>query len=133
MPGCETPRTGSVPPSWARPSLAVDPHLMSGRRRPILDGPLMATELAALVDDLVTESAALRSALDELRSEEWWLPTAATGWCLGDHVSHLAYFDETTFQSLVDPDQFRLDAAALRAGGDDFSDRVAAEHRLRSG
>ncbi len=97
----------------------------------------MGTELAVLVDDLVTdlvtESAALCGILDQLGSAEWRLPTAAAGWCLGDHVSHLAYFDETTLQSLVDPDQFRRDAELLTAGGDDFPDRVAAEHRLRSG
>ena len=93
----------------------------------------MGTELSVLVDDLVTESAALHGILDQLGPAEWGLPTAATGWCLGDHVSHLAYFDETTLQSLVDPDQFRRDAELLTAGGDDFPDRVAAEHRLRSG
>ena len=48
-------------------------------------------------------------------------------------MSHLAYFDGTTLQSLVDPDQFRRDAELLTASGDDFPDRVAAEHRLRSG
>ena len=93
----------------------------------------MGTEPSALVDDLVTESAALHGILDQFGPVEWGLPTAATGWCLGDHVSHLAYFDETTLQSLVDPDRFRRDAELLTAGGDDFPDRVAAEHRLRSG
>ena len=93
----------------------------------------MGIELSVLVDDLVTESAALLGILDQLRPAEWGLPTPATGWSLGDHVSHLAYFDGTTLQSLVDPDQFRRDAELLTASGNDFPDRVAAEHRLRSG
>jgi uncharacterized protein (TIGR03083 family) len=93
----------------------------------------MAAELSVLVDDLVIESVALRGVLDQLGPAEWSLPTPATGWSVGDHVSHLAYFDEMTLQSLVDPDQFRRDAELLTAGGDDFPDRIAAEHRLRSG
>jgi uncharacterized protein (TIGR03084 family) len=93
----------------------------------------MGPELSVLIDDLVTESGVLHGILDQLGPAEWALPTPATGWSLGDHVSHLAYFDETTLQSLVDPDQFRRDALLLTAGGDDFPDRIAAEHRLRSG
>ena len=69
----------------------------------------------------------------QLGPAEWWLPTPATGWSLGDQVSHLAYFDGTTLQSLVDPDQFRRDAELLTASGSDFPDRIAAEHRHRSG
>jgi uncharacterized protein (TIGR03084 family) len=97
------------------------------------DGSLVAADLGVLVDDLVAETAVLHGALDGLRPEEWSLATPAAGWSVGDHVSHLAYFDVTTLQSLLDPDQFRLDAAALRAGGDDFSDRIAAEHRSLPG
>ena len=93
----------------------------------------MAAELSVLVDDLVTESAALYGILDQLGPTEWSLPTPAAGWRVGDHVSHLAYFDEATLQSLVDPDQFRRDAELLTAGGGDFPNRIAAEHRLRPG
>jgi uncharacterized protein (TIGR03084 family) len=93
----------------------------------------MAADLAALVDDLVAETGVLHAALEGLRPEQWSLATPATGWDVGDHVSHLAYFDVATLQSLLDPEQFRLDAAALRAGGDDFSDRIAAEYRSLPG
>jgi uncharacterized protein (TIGR03084 family) len=96
-------------------------------------GSLVAADLAALVDDLVAETAVLHAALDGLRPEQWSLATPAAGWSVGDHVSHLAYFDVTTLQSILDPEQFRLDAAALRAGGDDFSDRIAAEYRSLRG
>ena len=92
----------------------------------------MAADLAALVDDLVAETAVLDAVLDGLRPGQWSLATPAAGWSVGDHVSHLAYFDVTTLQSLLEPEQFRLDAAALRAAGDDFSDRIAAEYRSLS-
>jgi uncharacterized protein (TIGR03084 family) len=93
----------------------------------------MAADLAALVDDLVAETAVLQAVIDGLRPEQWSLATPAAGWCVGDHLSHLAYFDVTTLQSLSDPEQFRLEAVALRAGGDDFSDRIAAEYRSLPG
>lgn len=91
----------------------------------------MAADLPALVDDLVAESAALDAVLGGLRPAQWSLDTPAASWTVGDHVSHLAYFDETTLQSLVDPERFRLDAEALTAGGDGFSDRVAAAYHDR--
>ena len=97
------------------------------------DGSLVAVDIAALVDDLVAETAVLHAALDGLRPEQWSLATPAARWSVGDHVSHLAYFDVTTLRSILDPEQFRLDAAALRAGGDDFSDRIAAEYRSLPG
>jgi uncharacterized protein (TIGR03084 family) len=89
----------------------------------------MAADLGALIDDLVAESDVLRAVLEQLNPEQWSLATPAVGWRVGDHVSHLAYFDGATLQSLTDPEQFLLDSAALRAGGDDFSDRIAREHR----
>jgi uncharacterized protein (TIGR03084 family) len=93
----------------------------------------MPVDLSVLVDDLVTESAALEAVLDPLRPSQWSLPTPAIGWSVGDQVSHLAYFDETTLQSLVDPDRFRHDAELLTAEGNDFPERIAAAHRGRSG
>ena len=93
----------------------------------------MVADLSALVDDLVAESAALDAVLEHLRPAQWSLPTPATGWSVGDQVSHLAFFDEATLQSLVDPDQFRRDAEVLRSGGPGFPDRIAAQHRGRPG
>ena len=58
---------------------------------------------------------------------------AGHGWVVGDQVSHLAYFDETTIQSMVDPDQFRRDAVVLTSGGGGFPDRIAAQHHGRPG
>ena len=93
----------------------------------------MAADLSALVDDLVAESAALEAVLERLRPSQWSLPTLAAGWAVGDQVSHLAYFDEATLQSLVDPDQFLRDAEVLTSVGAGFPDRIAAQHRGRPG
>lgn len=93
----------------------------------------MVADLSALVDDLVAESAALDAVLEGLRPSQWSLPTPAAQWAIGDQVSHLAFFDEATLQSLVDPDQFRRDAEVLRSGGPGFPDRIAAQHRGRPG
>ena len=93
----------------------------------------MAVELPALVDDLLAESDALDALLDGLRLEQWLLATPATGWNVADQVNHLAYFDGATLQSLMEPEQFRVDAVALTAGRENFSDHVAAEYRGRTG
>jgi uncharacterized protein (TIGR03084 family) len=85
--------------------------------------------LAALLADLVAESSALREILDPLPPPRWRLPTPAANWSIADQVSHLAFFDEAALASMTDPERFRRDAAALAAVGDDFPDRVAAEHR----
>ena len=93
----------------------------------------MAADLSALVEDLVAESAELDAVLERLRPSQWSLPTPAAGWAVGDQVSHLAYFDETTLQSLVDPEQFHRDAEVLTSGGPGFPDRIAEQHRARPG
>ena len=93
----------------------------------------MAADLQSLVADLVAESAVLDAILDSLTEQQWTLLTPADGWTIADQVSHLAYFDETTLTSLVDPDRFRVEAAALIGGGMDFPDRIAAQYRDRSG
>jgi uncharacterized protein (TIGR03084 family) len=89
----------------------------------------MAADLHALVDDLVAESADLDDTLRGLRPTQWALATPAVGWSIADQISHLAYFDEAAHLSLTDPEQFRREAARLTGRGDNFPDRVAAEHR----
>jgi uncharacterized protein (TIGR03084 family) len=85
--------------------------------------------LAALLGDLVAESQALEAILEPLPAPRWRLATPAAGWSIADQVSHLAFFDEAALASITDPERFRRDAAALAVAGDDFPDRIAAEHR----
>jgi uncharacterized protein (TIGR03084 family) len=89
-------------------------------RRALVDG---------LTDDLVAESATLRTVLAGLAAADWALDTPAAGWTVTDQVTHLAYFDDVTRLSLTDPDRFTAEAAELTADGDDYPDRVAAQYR----
>ncbi|HEY3750831.1 MAG TPA: TIGR03084 family metal-binding protein [Pseudonocardiaceae bacterium] len=94
---------------------------------------MMASDLTPLRDDLVAESEALFTILDDITPAQWFLPTPSPGWTIADQVSHLAYFDDATLLSLVDPDRFRREAAELTSAGADFADRVAADHRGLTG
>ncbi len=93
----------------------------------------MPADLKPLLDDLAAESAAVNDLLGPLMPADWRRPTPAAGWTIADQVTHLAYFDDVTLLSISDPDQFRRDAEALAAGGDDYPDRVAAAHRHLDG
>jgi uncharacterized protein (TIGR03084 family) len=93
----------------------------------------MATDLTGLINDLSAETAVLDDILAPLSGVEWRMATPAVGWRIADQVSHLAYFDETTLLSLVDPDGFRRGASALLGRGDDFPDQIAAGHRHLGG
>jgi uncharacterized protein (TIGR03084 family) len=88
----------------------------------------MPVDLASLIDDLADESDITLGLLAALSDDDWALQTPAIGWTITDQVSHLAYFDETTTQSIVDPEAFRAAAAALTAAGDDYPDRIAATY-----
>ncbi|MBJ7337578.1 TIGR03084 family metal-binding protein [Mycolicibacterium sp.] len=89
----------------------------------------MALDYPALLDDLREESDRLIEHLTPLREDQWDLPTPAQGWTIGDQVSHLSFFDDSAHLALVDPDEFRVDADELVAGGMDFPDRIAAKYR----
>jgi uncharacterized protein (TIGR03084 family) len=89
--------------------------------------------MGALTADLAAESAELYEVLSVLAEPEWNRDTPAAGWTVRDQVTHLAYFDGTAVLSATDPDRFRAEADALTAGGADFPDRIAAEHRGLSG
>jgi uncharacterized protein (TIGR03084 family) len=93
----------------------------------------MPADIGALLADLAAESAELDAVLAPLPAVDWLAPTPAAGWSIGDQVSHLAYFDQAALLSMTDPDQFRAQAAALAAGGDNFPDRVAAQFRHLGG
>jgi uncharacterized protein (TIGR03084 family) len=93
----------------------------------------MAIDMGALTADLAAESAELYEVLSVLAEPQWGLDTPAQGWTVRDQVTHLAYFDGTAVQAATDPEGFRADAAEVMAGGMDFPDRIAAEHRGLSG
>ena len=83
--------------------------------------------IAALVDDLLAETAELRRVLEPRPDRDWARPTPAAGWTVVDQVTHLAYFDDVTRISITDPERFQADAERLTAGGQDFPDRIAAQ------
>jgi len=93
----------------------------------------MTIDMAQLTGDLQAESAELYAVLAGLTEAQWRCDTPARGWCVLDHVSHLAYFDEAASLSATDPDRFLAESAALMGEGEDFPDRLAERFRSISG
>ncbi|OLL96341.1 hypothetical protein Ae406Ps2_5949c [Pseudonocardia sp. Ae406_Ps2] len=91
-------------------------------------GHLMAGLLDQVLDDLEAESRVVAAMIADLDDAGFSAPTPAAGWTIRDQLTHLAYFDETATQAVVDPEAFRRDAAVLTAEGPSFPDRIAAEH-----
>ena len=89
----------------------------------------MALDFPSLLNDLRAESDYLIAQLKGLRTEQWALSTPAAGWTIADQISHLAFFDDSARLAATDADQFRTEAAAMMAGGMDFPDRIADQHR----
>ncbi len=85
-----------------------------------------------LLDDLRFESEQLVTHLRALSDDQWGLDTPAEGWTIHDQITHLAYFDDATTMALQRPTDFRTFADELMAGGMDFPDRIAREHRSLS-
>ncbi|HEX9834566.1 MAG TPA: TIGR03084 family metal-binding protein [Mycobacterium sp.] len=83
-----------------------------------------------LLDDLGHESDQLVQRLHPLTFEQWGLSTPAAGWAIQDQVTHLAFFDDATTMALKRPTEFRSFADKLTAGGMDFPDRIAQNHRI---
>ena len=52
---------------------------------------------------------------------------------VGDQISHLAYFDEVTVQSAIDPEQFKAGVAQAEAEGGIDPDTIATRFRDRTG
>ncbi len=89
----------------------------------------MPADLAALVEDVAGETAALRAILDPLPDPSWRLATPAPGWTIADQVSHLAYFDEVAVTSATDPEAFAAELARISADLGMNPDAIAAQHR----
>ncbi|AKS31911.1 TIGR03084 family metal-binding protein [Mycobacterium goodii] len=90
----------------------------------------MALDYGRLLGELRFESELLTGHLQELPFEQWGRATPAVGWGIQDQVSHLAFFDDAARLALTDPDEFRAMADELMAGGMDFPDRIAEQHRI---
>ena len=93
----------------------------------------MPVDMAALAADLAAESVVTRSLVAGLDEAGWHTPTPAAGWDIADQISHLAYFDEVTVQSALDPGQFKAELAEAEASGGINPDTIAARFRDRSG
>jgi uncharacterized protein (TIGR03084 family) len=89
----------------------------------------MPVSMDALAADLAAETVVLRSLLGPLTEDGWRQPTPATGWSIGDQVSHLAHFDDVAVQSATDPDAFRADLERTVADGGIDPDTIAERHR----
>jgi len=93
----------------------------------------MPVDMAALADDVSAESAVTRDLIAGLDEASWHAPTPAAGWTIADQVSHLAYFDEVTVRSAVDPMLFLAELAAANDSGGIDPDAIAARFRDLSG
>lgn len=90
----------------------------------------MALDYPGLLAELRAESDLLTQQLERLSFDDWGRETPSPGWSIQDQVSHLAFFDDATRLALTDPDGFRPMADKLIAGGMDFPDRIAEQHRI---
>jgi uncharacterized protein (TIGR03084 family) len=93
----------------------------------------MPADMTALVADLAAESAVTRALVAPLDQPGWHTPTPAAGWDIADQISHLAYFDEVTVRSALEPERFEAELAEARASGGIDPDTIAVRFRDRSG
>jgi uncharacterized protein (TIGR03084 family) len=93
----------------------------------------MPADMTALVADLAAESAVTRALVAPLDEPGWHTPTPAAGWDIADQISHLAYFDEVTVRSALEPGRFRAELAEAQASGGIDPDAIAVRFRDRSG
>lgn len=89
----------------------------------------MSLDYPGLLAELQEESDRLIDLLRRLMPDQWRLTTPAPGWTIHDQITHLAFFDDTARMAMTEPARFRHDADELMAGGMDFPDRIAEQHR----
>lgn len=77
----------------------------------------MKPDLAALLEDLAAEHAALDARVRGLSEEQWRIPTPAAGWDIADCISHLHYFDGTAILALTDEKAFAAHVQELFTAG----------------
>src|ERR1700747_425061 len=89
--------------------------------------------MTALAADLAAESVVTRALVAALDEAGWHTPTPAPGWDIADQIGHLAYFDEVTVQSALDPGRFKAGVPEAEASGGINPDTIAVRFRDRSG
>lgn len=93
----------------------------------------MPADMHALADDLTRETAVLRHMVAELDEAGWHAPTPAAGWCVGDQISHLAFFDDAAIQSATDPEGFTAEMERAVSVGELTPDDIAERYRNQTG
>ncbi|MGY1801751.1 TIGR03084 family metal-binding protein [Blastococcus sp. SYSU D00922] len=83
--------------------------------------------LAALLDDLAAEGAALDAAVAHLEDTAWLLPTPAEGWTVAMQIAHLAWTDEQALRAVTEPEEFAAAASGSAAELAAAVDTAAAE------
>jgi uncharacterized protein (TIGR03084 family) len=93
----------------------------------------MPVDMVALAGDVAAESAVTAELISGLDEAGWHTPTPAVGWDVADQITHLAYFDEVTVRSAVDPEAFAAELAEAQAAGGIDPDLIAARFRDLTG
>jgi len=90
-------------------------------------------DMRELADDLAAETAVLRAMIADLDEGGWRKPTPAEGWCVGDQISHLAFFDDAAIQSATDPEGFAAEMERAVTVGEITPDDIAERYRSQTG
>lgn len=83
-------------------------------------------DLDALARDLADEQSSLDDLVASIEDAAWRRDTPAAGWTVLDQIAHLAYFDRSAAEAILDPDAFRASLtsaadAALAGDIDEFT------------
>jgi uncharacterized protein (TIGR03084 family) len=93
----------------------------------------MPFDMRILAEDLAAETAVLRDLVAGLGEAGWRTSTPAPGWCIGDQISHLAFFDDAAIQSATDPERFAAEIERAVAVGHLTPDAIANRYRSLTG
>jgi len=85
------------------------------------------TDIAALVADLVAESASADGLVAELAADGWAAPTPAAGWTIAHQVAHLAWTDRQALLAATDEPAFADTVKRAQANPTGFVDEGAEE------
>src|SRR5918993_521244 len=116
----EPARPGGPLARRSGPPVRSAPSPASGRR---WDVPDRARLLAALLDDLAAEGAALDAVVAQLEDTAWLTPTPAEGWTVAMQIAHLAWTDDQALLAVTDPAAF---TAAVSGRGAELAGAVDA-------